>query len=222
MRTIVFDVNETLLDLGVMRSPFADALGEDDALSQWFSRMLHLSLVVTLTGLNLDFGQVGRAALQAVADRAGTSLGPETTERLLGMLRELPAHPEVPAALARLRDAGFRTSALTNSSGVVALAQLAHAGLDGLLDPILSVDAVGHFKPAPEAYLMASDRLKVRPADLRLVAAHDWDVIGAMRAGWSAAFVARPGKTWAPLIDPPDVIGRDLDEVVDQILELDG
>ena len=222
MRTIVFDVNETLLDLGVMRSPFAEALGEPDALSRWFSRMLHLSLVATLTGLTPDLGQVGRAALRAVADRAGRSLDPETTDRLLGMLRELPSHPEVPAALARLRDAGFRCAALTNSSGAVAHAQLAHAGLDGLLDPVLSVDAVGRFKPAPEAYRMASERLGVAPAELRLVAAHDWDVIGAMRAGWAAAFVNRPGQTWAPLTEPPDVVGRDLDEVVDRISELDG
>ena len=222
MRTIVFDVNETLLDLGMMREPFADALGERDALSHWFSRMLHLSLVATLTGLNSDFGQVGRAALRAVADRTDRSLDQETTDRLLEMLRELPAHPEVPAALARLRDAGFRSAALTNSSGAVAHAQLAHAGLKGLLDPILSVDAVGRFKPAPEAYLMASERLGVPPDSLRLVAAHDWDVIGATRAGWAAAFVARPGQTWAPLTEPPEVVGRDLDQVVDRIIELDG
>jgi hypothetical protein len=53
------------------------------------------------------------------------------------------------------------------------------------------------------------------------VSAHDWDVIGAMSQGWSAAFVARPGQTWAPLAAAPDVAGRDLDEVVDRILGLD-
>ena len=47
------------------------------------------------------------------------------------------------------------------------------------------------------------------------------DVIGAMRAGWAAAFVARPGQTWAPVVDPPDIVGRDLDEVVARIFELD-
>jgi 2-haloacid dehalogenase len=137
-------------------------------------------------------------------------------------MRALPAHPEVPGAIRRLRKEGFRTCALTNSTGAVAEAQLAHAGLDDLLDPVLSVDAVGRFKPAPEAYRMASERLGVEPAALRLVAAHDWDAIGAIRAGWAAAFVARPGQTWAPLTEPPDVVGRDLDEVVDRILELDG
>jgi len=222
MRAIVFDVNETLLDLGVMREPFAEAVGDDGALHEWFARMLHLSLVATLTGLDRDFAQVGRAALRAIAERHGRQLDQTVEDRLLGMVRELPAHPEVPAAIHRLRSAGFRTSALTNSAAAVANAQLAHAGLDDLLDPVLSVDAVGRFKPAPEVYLMASERLDVAPAALRLVAAHDWDVIGAIRAGWAAAFVARPGQTWAPLTDPPDVVGRDLGEIVDRILELDG
>ncbi len=222
MRTIVFDVNQTLLDLSVMREPFAEALGDDDALREWFARMLHLSLVATLTGLDSDFGQVGRAALLAVADRRGRHLDGPALERLLGKMRELPAHPEVPAAIRRLRSAGFHTCALTNSTAAVADAQLSHAGLEDLLDPVLSVETVGRFKPAPEAYLMASERLGVAPEALRLVAAHDWDVIGAKSAGWAAAFVARPGQTWAPLVGPPDVVGRDLDEVVDQILDIDG
>ena len=222
MKTIVFDVNQTLLDLSPLRAPFADALGDEGALREWFSRMLHLSTVATLTGVDSDFSQVGRAALTAVAERRAAPMDDAMADRLLGLMRELPAHSEVPDAIRRLRRARFRTCALTNSTAAVAKAQLEHAGLAELLDPILSVESVGRFKPAPEAYRMASERLGVHPEDLRLVAAHDWDVIGALRAGWSAAFVARPGQTWAPLISPPDVVGRDLDEVITRILETDG
>jgi 2-haloacid dehalogenase len=56
---------------------------------------------------------------------------------------------------------------------------------------------------------------------VRLVAAHAWDVAGAIRAGCAAAFVARPGMVLNPLFEPPDVIGADLREVADRIIEVE-
>ena len=66
---------------------------------------------------------------------------------------------------------------------------------------------------------MAADRLGVEIGQVRLVAAHAWDVAGAMRAGCAAAFVARPGKILDPLFEPPDVVGSDLREVAGRIFE---
>jgi 2-haloacid dehalogenase len=42
-----------------------------------------------------------------------------------------------------------------------------------------------------------------------------------MRAGCAAAFVARPGQTLFPLALPPDIVGRDLREVTDRIIEIE-
>jgi FMN phosphatase YigB (HAD superfamily) len=109
-------------------------------------------------------------------------------------MQELSPHPEVPAALGRLRDAGLRLAALTNSTRQVAQAQLANAGLAELFEQILSADQVGRLKPAPEPYRMAAEALGVPVGQLWLVAAHGWDVAGALAAGCRAAFVARP---WA-------------------------
>jgi 2-haloacid dehalogenase len=130
----------------------------------------------------------------------------------------LPPHPEVPESLARLRAAGLRLATLTNSTAEVAEAQLTNAGLIDYFDQVLSVDAVRQFKPAIDTYRMAVRELGVARSDLQLVAAHDWDVAGALRAGWAAAFVARPGMVLGPLSERPDIVGRDLREVVDQIL----
>jgi 2-haloacid dehalogenase len=80
------------------------------------------------------------------------------------------------------------------------------------------MDTVQQFKPVTETYRMAARELGVATSDLRLVAAHDWDVAGALRAGWAAAFMARPGMVLGPLSERPDIVGRDLREVVDQIL----
>jgi 2-haloacid dehalogenase len=127
----------------------------------------------------------------------------------------------VPAALERLRASGFRLAALTNSTEQVARAQLQHAGIIGSFEQVLSADMVRRLKPAPEPYLLAAERLGVPVGEVRLIAAHAWDVAGAARAGCATAFVARPGKVLDPLVPAPDVTGADLAEVADRILTVD-
>ena len=125
-------------------------------------------------------------------------------------------------ALRRLRDAGLRLASLTNSTEQVARAQLEHAGLLDAFELVLSADTVRRLKPAPEPYLMAAERLGVAVGDVRLIAAHAWDVAGAARAGCATAFVARPGKVLDPLVERPEIIGANLAEVADAILAVDG
>jgi 2-haloacid dehalogenase len=57
--------------------------------------------------------------------------------------------------------------------------------------------------------------------DLRLVAAHAWDVVGALQAGYVAAFVARPGKVLFPLGPMPDIVASDCEAVAQRIIERD-
>jgi 2-haloacid dehalogenase len=83
---------------------------------------------------------------------------------------------------------------------------------------MLSADAVQRLKPSPQPYHYAAQQLGVSIDQIRLIAAHDWDVAGAMRAGAAAAFVARPGMVLNPLFPAPDIVGADLREVVDNIL----
>jgi 2-haloacid dehalogenase len=185
---------------------------------QWFSQVLQLALVATVTNRYVDFGTVGAAALEMTASRRSVSLSAGDRAAILGGMLTLPPHVEVPESLARLQVAGLRLATLTNSTAAVAEAQLTHAGLIGYFDQVLSVEAVRQFKPAPETYRMAARELGVEAGALRLVAAHDWDVAGALRAGWMAAFVARPGMVLGPLSERPDIVGSDLREVIDQIL----
>ena len=168
-----------------------------------------------------DFGTIGRAALEMTAQRHGVELGDHDRGQIFGAMRYLPAHPDVQPGLERLRDAGFRLAALTNSMEEVARIQLAHAGLAGYVEQILSVDAVRRFKPAPEVYRMEATRLQVPTQNMRLIAAHGWDVAGAQRAGCPAAFAARPGKVLDPLAPRPDVVGADIPAIADQIVAIE-
>jgi len=220
-RVQVFDVNETLLDLAAMDPYFERVFGDAGVRRAWFNQMIQSALVATVTGAYSQFGAIGMAALTMTAQQAGVELHDEDRDTILGQMRQLPAHPEVAGALRRLRDAGLRLAALTNSTEQVARAQLEHAGLIDAFELVLSADAVRRLKPAPEPYRMAAERLGVAVREVRLIAAHAWDVAGAARAGCATAFVARPGKVLDPLVEPPDVVGADLAEVADGILAVD-
>ena len=218
-RVCVFDVNETLLDLGALDPHFEQAFGNAGMRRAWFLQLLQSALVATVTGAYSDFGTIGGAALEMVAEREGVDLSDEYKQRILGGMRELPPHPEVAESLDLLRDAGLRLATLTNSTQQVAQAQMDNSGLRDYFEQILSADDVKRLKPAPEPYRMAAQSLGVEVEGVCLVAAHAWDVAGALRAGCAAAFVARPGMGLDPLVERPDVVGADLREVAESILE---
>ena len=220
-RVCVFDVNETLLDLGALDPHFEQAFGDAGVRRAWFLQLLQSALVATVTGTYSDFGEVGGAALEMVAEREGVDLSDEDKQKFLGGMRQLPPHPEVAESLDRLRDAGLRLATLTNSTRQVAEAQMEYSGLRDYFEQILSADDVKRLKPAPEPYRMAAESLAVEVEGVRLVAAHAWDVAGALRAGCAAAFVARPGMVLDPLVERPDVVGADLRQVADRILQIE-
>ena len=220
-RVCVFDVNETLLDLGALDPHFERAFGDAAVRRAWFSQLLQSAFLATITGAYSDFGTIGGAALEMVAERQGVDLSDEDKQKILGGMRDLPPHPEVVESLDLLRDAGLRLATLTNSAQQVAEAQMDNSGLRDYFEQILSADTVGRLKPAPEPYRMAAQSLGVEVERIRLVAAHAWDVAGALRAGCAAAFVARPGMVLDPLVARPDVVGADLREVADRILEIE-
>ena len=138
-------------------------------------------------------------------------------DRILAAMGALPAHPDAAPALDDLADAGFRLATLTNSAPDVAERQLVSAGLRDRFEAVLSVDAVRRFKPAPETYLHAASALGEPPSRLMMVAAHDWDLRGAAAAGLEVAYVARPGMSFAPPEERPELSAGDLRTLADRI-----
>jgi 2-haloacid dehalogenase len=220
-RVCVFDVNETLLDLGALDPQFERVFGDASTRQAWFGQFLTSWLTAMVTGMYQEFGTIGGTALEMIAERQGVELSDEDKGQILSGMQELPPHPEVEENLARLRDGGIRLAALTNSTQQVADAQIDNSGLRQYFDQVLSADAVKRLKPAPEPYRMAAESLGVEIQQVRLVAAHAWDVAGALQAGCAAAFVARPGMVLNPLFERPDVVGSDLREVAEGILKVE-
>ena len=106
----------------------------------------------------------------------------------------MPAHPDVPAGLKQLKDAGFRLVTLSNSPQGAQIIQLTHAGIDGYFERLLSVDLVRRYKPAPQVYHMAAEELYASTAEICMVSTHVWDILGAQNVKNLAkgeAFLAR-------------------------------
>jgi 2-haloacid dehalogenase len=207
---LAFDVNETLLDLSALDAPFAEVFGDASLRPAWFQQMLQLSFVGGLTGRYVDFTTAQHAALRMIGARAGVAVDDAGADAIVGAMRRLPPHPEVPGALAQLRDAGYRQVALTNSPRAVERAQLENAGLAGLFEQMLSADEVRQLKPGPRPYELVAERTGVAIGEVTLVAAHAWDISGALAAGAQAAFIARPGMVLSPIGDQPQIVADDL------------
>ena len=218
-RICVFDVNETLLDLRALDPHFERAFGDASARQAWFTQLLQTAFVSTITDNYKDFGTIGATALDMIATRRGVTLSQQDRTSILQGMRKLPPHPDVRDGLERLRNAGLRLVTLTNSTEQVAQEQIEHAGLSEYFERIFSADTVRRLKPAPEPYSMVAGHLGVDISQTRLIAAHSWDIAGALHAGCAAAFIRRTGMVLDPLFERPDVVGADLREVADRILE---
>ena len=216
---IVFDVNETLLDITTLEPLFARLFGDKQILREWFTQLVLYSQTMTLSGLYTPFGGLGIGALQMTADIHEITLTDDDIDELKERMSEMPAHPDAVSALTKLRDAGFRLVTLTNSASSPSPTPLEKAGLSEFFEQSFSVEKVARFKPAPETYQMVAKELAVEMSDLCLVACHLWDTIGAQAAGCQGAFLKRPYNAILPAsnVPMPDFMASDLVTLAEQI-----
>jgi 2-haloacid dehalogenase len=216
---VVFDVNETLLDLEAIRPTFDRVFGDPAALRLWFAGLITYSEALTLAGVYVPFTDIGAAVLRMLAATRGITVGDADGVELTERFASMPPHPEVPAALRRLREHGFRLFTLTDNTLEISGRQLETAGLIDLFERRFSVDeTVRRHKPAPEAYQSVARTLGAEPGDICLIACHTWDTLGARAAGWQAALILREGNAPLDVGPQPDYIGDDLDAIADQLI----
>lgn len=215
---LVFDVNETLLNIQALEPLFAQLLGTGTLLKQWFANMLLYSQTATLAGVWVDFSAIARLSLEMTTRVHGVELSADAVRTIAEAMKSTPAHPEVPHEIVRLSERGFRLVALTNSAQPVVEAQLRNAGLYDLFERVLSVDSVRKFKPHPAVYEYAAKAMKVAPGDLTMIAAHAWDLVGANAVGLEIAFIERTPGSWFGLQERPRIFGPTLAEVAAQLI----
>lgn len=217
---IVFDVNETLLDLETLNPLFERVFGDPALMREWFAQLILYSQTMTLSGLYTPFGELAVGTLRMVATLRDVALADSDIDELKTRIGTMPAHSDVAPALTALRGAGFRLVTLTNSASGPSPTPLERAGIDGFFERSFSVDSVQRFKPAPETYQQVATALGVELSNLCLVACHLWDTIGAQAAGCRGALVTRPhnGVLPAANVPLPDVIAPDLRALAQQMM----
>lgn len=215
---IVFDVNETLLDLGTMEPIFQRIFGDKTAMRLWFANLILYSAALTVAGCYVPFTEIGAAVMKMQADTRGITINDEDKKELTEKFSTMPPHREVPAALRKLRAAGFRLFTLTDNLLEVQTRQLKHGGIVDLFERRFSADGVKHHKPSREAYAYVEKELGAKPSQFCLIACHTWDTLGAVAAGWQGALIKRVGNDLLGIGPQPQIVGNDLNDVADQLI----
>jgi 2-haloacid dehalogenase len=213
---LVFDVNETLIDIEALSPLFEQIFGDARVMREWFGQLVMYSMTTALSGCYVDFFTLGQGVLRMLGEIHGTRISDGDLDRIKQAMMTMPAHPEVADGLATLRDDGFRLVTLTNSPSNPGVPS---AGLGGYFERQFSVDARRTFKPAQDVYDYVCRELEVAPTECMMIAAHVWDTIGAQSAGYSGALITRQGN--APLqldgLPRPTLVAADLRQLAQQL-----
>lgn len=221
---LVFDVNETLLDLTALEPLFERLFGDAAVMRQWFAELILYAEAVTLAERYVPFGALAKGCLRMVGAIRAVEVTDEDADELGRLIGAMPAHPDVAPALERLRDAGFAMVTLTNSAAGPSPSPIERAGLAPFFEAAFTVEATRRFKPARATYDHVARELDAAPEALCLVACHAWDTIGAQAAGWQAALLLRPNNAVLPVegVPTPTFVADDLGVLADELLELAG
>lgn len=206
IRACVFDAYGTIFD-------FASAVGRCEAApvgqraaltTLWRDKQLQYTWLRTLQDRYVDFEQVTADALDFALESLDLR-APGLADQLMALYRQIDAFPEVPDTLMALRGLGLKTAILSNGSPAMLDTVVRHAGLDGLFDAVLSVDAVRAFKTDPRAYQYAVDRLDLPTSAIVFVSSNGWDAYAASAFGLKVAWCNRYRQPRERLPGRPDI-----------------
>jgi len=216
VRACVFDAYGTLLNLGQLSTGFATDLGDKTiaVMDLLRRKQLEYSWLRTLMGRHADFWEVTGDALDYALANFGLT-DPALRARMMQAWLAPTAYPEVPAMLDRLRAAGLKTAILSNGSVPMLEAAVASAGVSERLDAVLSVEAVGRYKPHPSVYALAVDHFGVTPGEICFVSGNGWDVAGSASFGFKVAWINRAGAPQERLPTGPDAVLTSLGDLPD-------
>jgi 2-haloacid dehalogenase len=192
MSAYVFDAYGTLFDVHAAIARHRAAAGpEADRFSEiWRSKQLEYNWTLTLAGHYVDFWTLTEQALDYALARV-PSVDRALRPQLLDAYLRLDAFADASAALVDLKARGARLAILSNGSPRMLAAAVNAAGMTGLLDAVLSVEAVRAYKPRPEVYALATDGFGIRPEEIVFVSSNRWDVMGAASFGFRPLWINR-------------------------------
>lgn len=210
----VFDAYGTLFDVNSAGEKCRDRLGDKlDKLNEvWRFKQLQYTWLRSLMGKHVDFWEVTSDALDYTMEALDIQDDALRAE-LMQMYLSLDAYPEVADTLKRLKDGGMKTAILSNGSPTMLVSAVKTAGLNDVIDEILSIEDAGVFKPDPRTYQLACDKFKVEPGQISFQSSNAWDAAGAATFGFQVAWINRFGQPQEKLPGDPGVQLASLSEL---------
>ena len=222
IKVVFFDMNETLLNLSLLKESFDKSFDDDYVVKYWFTKLLHTSTVTGIMNEYKNFGELAAVVLENIFYENDKKLTKETKAEILGSFMKLPAYDDVAEALKTLRQNNIRAIAVSNSSLEMIKEQLTNAGIIDLFHAYYSVDSVKKYKPFKDIYQYVAHEENMFPEDVVMVAAHDWDLFGAKKAGLTTAYIKRKKEIFNPYYLQPDINKTSLIELVQEIIKIKG
>jgi 2-haloacid dehalogenase len=217
--TCVFDAYGTLFDVGAAARLAAAEPGREAFAEKWPAiaatwrlKQLQYSWLRAAAGVHTGFWQVTQDGLDFALEAHGMA-EPGLRARLLQLYWELEAYPEVPAMLEALQARGLRTAILSNGSPDMLAGAVDHAAIGGVLDAVLSVEAVGVFKPHPSVYDLVGQQFGCPRGEVLFVSSNCWDACAGAGYGFRAVWANRAGEPMDRLPWRPAHVVRDLTTV---------
>lgn len=217
IRAIAFDAFGTLFDVYSVGA-LAEQLypGKGDALAAlWRQKQIEYSFLRTLSGRYKPFLEVTEDGLAFAAKKLGLALGDSQKRQLMNQYSCLSPFPENLAALKELHALGIPMAVLSNGTPGMLDVAIKSAGMTGLFDHVLSVDAVRQYKTAAAAYQLGPDAFAFPAREILFVSSNGWDVAGATWFGYTTFWINRSQQPLEALDVTPMATGQRLTEVVE-------
>jgi len=188
----VFDAYGTLFDVAAAAMGCRDVLGDKtEALAElWRTKQLEYTWLRSLMDEYVDFWHVTASALDFAMSKLDLG-GSALRARLMELYLRLDAYGEVKEVLNGLKKADIKTAILSNGSLSMLFAAVGSAGIQKLIDEIISVDSIRLYKPHRSVYQMAVDRLNVAAGNICFMSSNTWDVAGAANFGFRSVWINR-------------------------------
>jgi 2-haloacid dehalogenase len=214
VKACVFDAYGTLFDFAAAARGCRDVLGEhiDRLTVLWRDKQLQYTWLRATQGKHANFWQVTGDALDFSLETLGIE-NEKLRDRLMQLYLTLDAFPEAPGVLRQLKKSGLKLAILSNGTPNMLEAAVKGAKLDGLFDAVLSVEAVGVYKPHPKVYQLAVDRLGISASAISFQSSNAWDAFAASAFGMQVVWCNRYGQRRERLPGNPDREIRSLDEL---------
>jgi 2-haloacid dehalogenase len=216
IQAIVFDAYGTLFDvysIGALAERLFPKQGA--ALAElWRDKQIEYTRLRTMCSMYKPFWEVTQDALVFSCNKLGLDLTLEAQNALMGQYAKLTAFPENLEVLQQLRERSLKLAILSNGNPQMLDSAVEAAGMRGIFNHILSVDAVKKFKTAPEAYQLAPDVFGLSSKNILFVSSNCWDACGATWFGYTTFWVNRANAPLEELGVTPDDTGHDMRDLL--------